>query len=287
MSNKVESVQSTPLILRAIQSFISNLGIAFPKTMSRLVYRLWFTTTHYSVSKYEKNIAAKAKRLVVHIDRLPVHVWLWGDVGPIVLFSHGWSGRGTQVVSFVEPLVNAGYRVIAFDGPAHGKTPGKQTTIFDFAKVLDGLIEHFAPVDTVMTHSFGAMVFAYLYQDTYSIKRAIFIAPPASIEVLFDNFQNLLAIPKKVMVHFQQKLKQNFGDDLADKVSTLNNVKKFNFPGLIIHDENDPDLPWQDSVKLADAWGQAKFVKTEGLGHIKILRDPKVVRIISEFLCNP
>ena len=44
---------------------------------------------------------------------------VWGD-GPVVYLVHGWGGRGSQLASFVEPLLVAGFRVVMFDAPAHG-----------------------------------------------------------------------------------------------------------------------------------------------------------------------
>ena len=40
--------------------------------------------------------------------------WSWGE-GPIVLLVHGWNGRATQLGDFVAPLVERGYRVVAYE----------------------------------------------------------------------------------------------------------------------------------------------------------------------------
>src|SRR5688500_15132227 len=45
------------------------------------------------------------------------HVW---GTGPAVYLVHGWGGRGSQLGSFVEPLLAGGFRVVMFDAPAHG-----------------------------------------------------------------------------------------------------------------------------------------------------------------------
>src|SRR3954465_12098288 len=38
----------------------------------------------------------------------------WGG-GPLVYLVHGWGGEGPHLAMFVKPLVEAGYRVVAFD----------------------------------------------------------------------------------------------------------------------------------------------------------------------------
>jgi pimeloyl-ACP methyl ester carboxylesterase len=37
---------------------------------------------------------------------------------------------------FINPLVDAGYRVIAFDAPAHGDSGGKRTSLLEFAQIV-------------------------------------------------------------------------------------------------------------------------------------------------------
>ena len=49
---------------------------------------------------------------------------------------HGWTGRGTQIVNYIEKLNKLGYSVISFDGPAHGHSPGKQTSILEMTDAV-------------------------------------------------------------------------------------------------------------------------------------------------------
>ena len=58
----------------------------------------------------------------------PKPYFAWG-AGPSVLLVHGWEGRGAQLGALVDPLVAAGYRVVALDGPAHGDSPGRLSTL--------------------------------------------------------------------------------------------------------------------------------------------------------------
>ena len=53
---------------------------------------------------------------------------------------------------------------------------------------------------------------------------------------------------------------------------------------MVIHDENDRDVPWQEGAALANAWPGAQFVRTSGLGHRRILRDPDVIARVTAFI---
>jgi pimeloyl-ACP methyl ester carboxylesterase len=78
----------------------------------------------------------------------------------------------------------------------------------------------------------------------------------------------------------------NYGDDLEKRVSTLKNVRTLSIPALIIHDENDHDIPWQDGKAVADAWPGAEFILTHGLGHRRVLRNPAIVMAVTDFIRN-
>ena len=50
------------------------------------------------------------------------------------------------------------------------------------------------------------------------------------------------------------------------------------------HDEDDGEIPWQNSEEIAQAWPDAGFIKTRGLGHRRIIHDKKVISNIVKFL---
>ncbi len=76
-----------------------------------------------------------------------IAMWRWGSRdAPAVLLAHGWGGHAAQMRAFVFPLLQAGYRVIAYDQPAHGVSEGKLTGLPDFADVLAEVAAHHGDV---------------------------------------------------------------------------------------------------------------------------------------------
>ena len=59
----------------------------------------------------------------------------WGK-GPTVLLAHGWESRGTHWGAFVPPLVEAGFRAVAVDAPAHGDSPGRRANVLQYGLSL-------------------------------------------------------------------------------------------------------------------------------------------------------
>lgn len=55
-------------------------------------------------------------------------------------------------------------------------------------------------------------------------------------------------------------------------------------PLLLVHDRDDKEVDTPDTEDLAAAWPGSTVVRTTGLGHRRILRDPAVVARVLDFL---
>jgi hypothetical protein len=82
--------------------------------------------------------------------------WRWGPpAAPAVLLAHGWGGYAAQMRGFVPQLLRAGFRVVAYDQPAHGLSEGTLTGLPDFAGALAAVSMHHGNVQHVVAHSLG------------------------------------------------------------------------------------------------------------------------------------
>ena len=272
-----------PPALRLMRGLFASLGPVFPGLMGRWAYRLWFRTRRFPESAAGKRLARGAQHDSVLVDNVPVAIYSWGS-GPVVLFVHGWSGRGSQVAAFVEPLVSAGFRVVAPDAPGHGETPGDRTNILQCAAAIQAVGARHGPVFAGLTHSFGGMVLAWAMSQGMPVERVVSISAPAQIDYLIDGFAQTLAIPASVIAVMRQRMEQQFPDGLWERLSMIHSVNKLSAPALIIHDEDDVSVSWQQGKMIADAWPGARFMKTSGLGHGRILRDKQVIAAAVDFI---
>ncbi|MEN8107310.1 MAG: alpha/beta fold hydrolase [Pseudomonadota bacterium] len=277
------TAEHIPLALRGMRLLFASVGRVLPGLMGRWAYRLWFRTRRYPDSAAGKRAVREALRETLQVDGIPVAIYSWGE-GPVVLFIHGWSGRGSQVAGFLKPLMQAGYRVMAVDAPGHGETPGKRTNILECARVVQAFAQHYGPVHAVITHSFGGMVLAYAMRQGLEAGRVVCISVPARVEFLIERFAQTLTMPAAVVVKLKLRLEQRFAEDIWELLATDANAAQLGVPALIIHDEDDVGVPWQQGQLIADAWPGAQFLKTQGLGHGRILRDAGVVAQAVEFI---
>ena len=272
-----------PLSLRMMRFMFSKAGAVFPGIMGRWACRLWFRTRRFPEAAAGKRAADCSRREIFQFNGVPVAIYIWGE-GPSVLFVHGWSGRGSQVAAFIEPLNRAGYRVISVDLPGHGDSPGNSTNILACAAVLQAIARDYGPLYAAITHSFGGMVLAYAMKQGLPAERVVSICAPANAEFLLETFAQTLCMHKSVIDVMWRRLEQRFGGDFRRRISTINNVKRLGVPALVIHDEDDVGVPWQHGQMIADAWPGAEFLKTRGLGHGRILRDTQSIQAAVDFI---
>ena len=285
-SSKTTKVRPEPMILKLIRLAFQVGGRLAPPIAGRIAYKLWLTPTRHKTPSSEKEALDTADIKHIEINDNSIATFSWGKSGPTVLLVHGWSGRGTQMGSFVQPLINAGYRVLSFDAPAHGISSGKQTNLYQVADTLVALQHHFGSFDAVISHSFGGPCAATAIQRGLEIKRLVSISPPANTLGLIEKFISILRIPAKAGSHLTQRFESNFGKTIWHDVSMINTVKQLKISGLLIHDTDDVDIPWQEGHAIANAWDKAQFIKTSGLGHRRILRDAAVIESAVNFINN-
>lgn len=287
-NNTRDKSEKIPLALKLTRLMYNTLGRVFPVYFGNRAYEQWFTTMRFKTPGRELPALTSATHETITVNGLPVAVYIWQheSIKPAktLLFIHGWTGRGSQIASYIEKLNAHGYRVISFDGIAHGKTPGTQTSVLEMTDVVLALESHYGTFDAAITHSFGGMILAYAISQGLKVDAAAMICPPKDFPIILKNFKRILDLPDSVMQVMIRKSFATHGQIIRDAVDIVRNAKNFSCRGLVIHDEDDADISWHSGEEIAHAWKGAEFIKTQGLGHRRIIRDKEVISSIIKFL---
>ena len=257
---------------------------------ARAAQRVWFTPPRPRRSSAPAAFLGTGTRAGIRVNGREIATWSWGE-GPAVLLMHGWGGSAAQFESFVEPLVRAGYRAVAFDGPAHGQSGpsrlGKrQSTFFDFADALVELSRIHGSVAGVIAHSGGCTATAWAVRNGWRIPAAVFIAPMGSPIAYQRVFADALSLPDAVMERFKANVERDLQFRWRDlEVAEVSAVASTP-PLLVVHDRDDRETSWRESRDIVAAWPDARLRTTTGLGHNRILRDASVVSDAIEFLVS-
>ncbi len=272
-----------PWSIRLVKLAFRLLGTLFPAPMSILAYRLWLSTRRSQVPTKERRVLEAAQTFQFEITGKRVFSWTLGE-GPTVLFVHGWNGRGTQFSMFIEPLIERGFSVVGFDATGHGKSDGNTSSGVEFVEALRVLQAKRGPFAAIVGHSFGVLCSVMALANGLDAACFVGISAPANVEGLLEKFARALDMPKPVNERLHSRFVHDFGEDILLRFSTEENAKKLQIPGLIVHDENDPVLPWQEGHIIARAYPGAQFMKTTGLGHSRVLRNAQVVGAVVDFI---
>jgi pimeloyl-ACP methyl ester carboxylesterase len=230
----------------------------------------------------EEVFLATGERFTVRSEDQDLAVWTWGD-GPVVVLAHGWGGRAGRFSSIAEALVEAGFRVVLFDAPAHGASMGRQASLPQFSRALGKVGAAVGPVYGLVGHSLGGAAVSLAIGQGLAARRAVLLASPADVTLFSHAFAEHLRIPPRardVMQHNLETRLQIRWEELH--IPTL--AKALTTSALIVHDVQDADVPYGHGEEIARAWPGAELFTTTGLGHRAILRNPEVIRRIVIFL---
>ena len=272
-----------PVGFRLLRTALRLSTLVSTELTGRWVNHLWFRSRRYPQPAREQEWLADAQSLQLTHRGRPLAVQHWGT-GPTVLFVHGWHGRGAQLGAFAAPLVTAGFRVVAFDAPAHGRTAGRSTDLPEVSEALLTVANAYAPLHGVIAHSFGAVATLYAIAQGLAPQRVAALSAPSSIEFLMASFAARLDLSTAVMAVHRRLMEARFGADLWQRFSPREIARGLDIPALLVHDEDDHDVPRQEGEALARAWPGAVWEQTRGLGHRRILRDPEVVARVVAFM---
>lgn len=272
-----------PFALRAIRFSFTILKTVAPPIANRWAFKLFITPYRYPLPQRERLLKERAEHFTFQHDGLKLQAYSWGD-GPIALFMHGWAGRGLQCSEMVQPLLDQGFRVVAFDAQAHGKSEGKTTNLLLMADALRALTDEIGPIHTLIGHSLGGAIGLLAINKGLPAKRIITISTPSVGEGIITEFMRRINGNVKTGKYLRKRVLQLTGQPF-DEFTAETSAKALpnDFPFLIIHDENDREAQFYHAEAMKSVAPNALMHKSSGLGHTRILRDSAVVDSIVNF----
>lgn len=249
-------------------------------------YQAFFSPSPYELKSGDQAILERGTTYRVPFEGGELAVTVWGRSGPTILLMHGWGGSRAQMTGFVDPLLSAGYRLVAYDQPAHGESDGKLTNLLEIAPTMDIIAKQEGNFDAIIAHSFGTLITSYAL-----VKRNF---PPPARLVYFGAFNQLLdslprfqaisGLPDEIIQGFRVMLNENFGEGVLEEIVHEKLAPQINIPALMFHDTADNVTPVEDSRAIARAWKGARFIETQGLGHRGALQSKEIHEQVLEFL---
>jgi pimeloyl-ACP methyl ester carboxylesterase len=261
------------VLLRALRRGFPHLGRFIPALSARLAEALFRTPPRHSRLWREERALEEAQFSRMPFGTAWLATWRWGS-GPAVLLAHGWGGHGGRLTPFVGPLTEAGFSVIAFDAPGHGASPGRQSSLPEFVEAVCAIARTYGPLEAAIGHSLGAAACALAARNGIPIPRVVLLSAPHDMEKYSGRFARFYRMPVTTRDAMKRRLEQRYRFQWPDlKVAGSECRAQL----LVFHDHGDGKVPFRDGLEIVRTWPNADLVRTRGLGHHRILRDPKVI----------
>ena len=256
-----------------------------PGLGARWAAHLWFSVP--APSKGRGNLPL-GDRFELPIDGGRIVGEFWG-AGPVVILMHGWGGRRGDFAAMIDPLVAGGYRVVAFDAPGHGESDAGsagrgKSTIPQFSDALSAVCQAFGPSEAVIAHSLGCMAAAVSVRNGAAVPRLVLIAPMAQVRPYTLVFARRLGFGERILSGMTARIERRVGSPLSTfDIPAMARIMATP-PVLLVHDHDDSETTFSDSVAISEAWSPATLVATTGRGHRRILQDSTVLQEILSFV---
>jgi len=183
----------------------------------------------------------------------------------------------------ITALVDNGYSVIALDGPAHGRSPGREAHVLLFARAMLEAAAELPPLYAVVGHSMGGASAMLAVQLGLRTQALVSIAAPSRFLDVLRGFTRMVGLPPRARSAFIQEVELSMGMPLKHlDVAHY----QLNIPGLIVHAEDDTFVPVRAAQAIHEAWFDSRLLRLEQGGHQKVLADPQVIDAVLALLAG-
>ena len=261
------------------------LEVISPKLVTLFASKLFRTPLKHKIPKRELEMDKNTlqQKVTVATIKKEIVVYQYGKGKRKILLVHGWSGRGTQLVKIADEFLNLGFQTISFDAPAHGKSKGNTTLMPEFIASILEVEKQFGPFEFAIGHSLGGMAVLNAIKQNLKIKKAVIIGSGDRVQDIIDDFIKKLQLQPKIGMLLKNYFEKK-NNTTMDSFSSYQVAKEVKMPVLIIHDENDDEIPVNAAFNIQKHLQHGKIVITKGLGHRKILGNKAVIESIKQYL---
>jgi pimeloyl-ACP methyl ester carboxylesterase len=276
-------------VIRALRAAFSASQRMWPALAVRMALRLFGTPLPPRWLQRRAAWDARWRRETWSFGQssLTLHRLRVAPPGPPVLLVHGWGGQAAQMLPLAEAMLRHGLEPLLVDMPAHGMSAGRISNLPQFARAIDYLSARLAqegrPPRAVVAHSLAANAAAHAASRGLPTARLVLLAPPASPRDYTDLFAGVFGLSEATRSAMQARIEAREGF-VMQQFDASAVGPRIDVPTLVVHDVGDSINRIEDGMAFAEAITGAQLLRTEGLGHRKILKDAAVIERVAQFV---
>ncbi|MEP3837926.1 MAG: alpha/beta hydrolase [Algibacter sp.] len=269
-------------IPKIIGFFINLIGVFTPKIAAKLAILLFSTPKKGKITPKESAYLKAANQEQIFFQNISINTYHWKGDKDTILLAHGWESNTFRWKDLIEELKVLNYNIIAMDAPGHGASTGKTFNAIMYADCINVVVKKFN-IQTIIGHSVGGMAtvfFQYKYQIK-SIEKLVLLGAPANFTGVLNRYADMMGYSNRVIKALDDYILKHY-NNLPEYFAPSVFSKEISVKGLIIHDEKDRIIPFNDGLKFKENYVNANFLATTGFGHG--LKSKPVYQNILDFL---
>ena len=283
-----------PLQQKVIRALFSAGEVVAPRLAGRAAFELFVRTPdRRRPSEGEKRAIERAAQLLAEARRHCLTT-RQGNVTAFefrpgegtqqrgsVLVLHGWASRTEHMRALIEALRAAGHRVVSLDLPGHGSSAGRRLNLAVAVEAVSVTSDWLGPFSAAVGHSFGGAIALNAAAGsvkgvpTLPVDRLVLIAAPSSMPALFRDFGQFVNLGARSYRHLAGRVEKIAGHPLDHYVGSRL-LAGLSQPTLVIHAADDREVAAWHAEDHAAAGDHVRLEWMDGLGHRRILADPRV-----------
>ena len=206
-----------------------------------------------------------------------------------VLIAHGWTSEASFMAVFAEQLRRAGFRVVAFDQPGHGRSAQEKASLIDCSRALLQVADALGPIRFGVAHSMGGLALLLVGEGgppmprAYPFERYVLVSVPNAFRAITQEFADEVRLPEAGARAYERRL-ERIAHRPIDTFTGSRLLAATGRPALVLHARDDREVAFRHAEEIAAACPLAELKAFDGLGHRNILFAPPVIRAALSYL---
>lgn len=206
-----------------------------------------------------------------------------------ILVVHGWGSGIAYVSQLVGGLAQTGAEVVALDFPGHGRSSGRFLNMRMAVEAIAAAQRQFGAFDAAVGHSFGGASLMIAASGLLGCvprvtpHRLVLIGSPSEMGWLFRDFGRMMRLKPKVQEQLELRAMAVTGRR-PEEFDAVRAGQAYGRPVLVVHAEDDKEVSADHARRYAAIGAQVSVHWANGLGHRRIVSDPGVIALVTDFV---
>lgn len=270
------------LIIKIIGNYYNVLSYFSQDYAANKALKLFTTPRKGYIKEKQADFLGTAFKEELIYNQLPVMTYRWLGKKETILLAHGWESNASRWKKLIKQLNKSGFNVVALDAPAHGRSGSKDFNAILYSEFIAVVAKRFKP-SILIGHSVGGMSSVF-FQQKYqleSVHKLVLLGTPSEFTDVMGRYTNMLGYNQRITKRIDSIIIERFGKT-SEEFSTSKIIRELNQQSLIIHDEDDAIIPYNDAILIHKHARKGQLITTKGFGHS--LNNETITSYIEEFI---